>query len=159
MKYCRYFYKWRWQQHRLKNTAKDTRCLMVVERSRNAISNRLNGSFYLKDFPCAYALQIIINLDFFIFLLKPQNPDESGQNASSVPMHRNRNQGAFLTHSSLKKISPCGCLVFVTLLNPLHTAKPKRLHNPKHEIFLHSTSKIGHRFRATMEIMKSEIWY
>jgi hypothetical protein len=42
---------------------------------------------------------------------------------------------------SNKKISPCRCLVFAAWLYPFHLAKPKRLHKPKLEIFLHALRK------------------
>ncbi len=91
---------------------------------------------------------------FLFFLLGHQNPDESGQNASSVPMHRNRNQGALWSLSGVetpfrlrsmnvsnKKIFPCRCLVFAAWLYTIHMAKPKRLHKPKLKIFLHALRK------------------
>ncbi len=93
---------------------------------------------------------------FNFFLLRHQNPDVSGQNASSVPMHRNRNQGALWSLSGVetpfrlrsmnvsnKKIFPCRCLVFAAWLYTIHMAKPKRLHKPMLKIFLHSTAKIA----------------
>jgi len=46
----------------------------------------------------------------------------------------------------LKKIFPCRCICFASLLKPFHIAKPIRLRKPLLEIFLHSTAKIGFAF-------------
>jgi hypothetical protein len=45
------------------------------------------------------------------------------------------------SHDYLKKISTCRCYRFASWLCPFRMAKPKRLHKPKLEIFLHALRK------------------
>jgi len=83
------------------------------------------------------SFQIIIYLIVFLF---PFEASKGNKNASifKVPA---------CPLPYLKKISPCRCICFASWLNPLHMAKPIRLHKPKLEIFLHSTAKIMLRER------------